>query len=76
MKQIRCPICGTSLDVSGSADSGALARPLLPFCSVRCQQVDLGRWLAEEYHVPHISDPEDDHEEEDPPQEDPPLSLN
>jgi hypothetical protein len=23
-----------------------------PFCSVRCQQVDLGRWLSEEYRVP------------------------
>lgn len=27
-------------------------RRLGPFCSVRCQQVDLGRWLAEEYKVP------------------------
>lgn len=27
-------------------------RRLGPFCSVRCQQVDLGRWLSEEYRVP------------------------
>ena len=70
MKQIRCPICGTPLDISSSADSSNLARPLLPFCSVRCQQLDLGRWLAEEYHVPRVSDPDDDNEE------DSPLSLN
>ncbi len=23
-----------------------------PFCSPRCRQVDLGRWLGEEYRVP------------------------
>jgi endogenous inhibitor of DNA gyrase (YacG/DUF329 family) len=23
-----------------------------PFCCARCQQVDLGRWLNEEYRVP------------------------
>jgi uncharacterized protein len=25
---------------------------LFPFCSERCQLVDLGRWLDEEYRVP------------------------
>jgi hypothetical protein len=24
----------------------------LPFCSVRCQQIDLKRWLGEEYSLP------------------------
>jgi len=28
--------------------------PTRPFCSTRCQQIDLGRWLNEEYVV---SDP-------------------
>lgn len=23
-----------------------------PFCSARCQQIDLGRWLSEEYRIP------------------------
>ena len=23
-----------------------------PFCSARCRQVDLGRWLSEDYAVP------------------------
>ena len=26
--------------------------PSFPFCSPRCRQVDLGRWLGEEYRVP------------------------
>lgn len=25
--------------------------PAYPFCSMRCRQVDLGRWLGEEYRV-------------------------
>ena len=28
------------------------ANPSAPFCSPRCRQVDLGRWLGEEYRVP------------------------
>jgi uncharacterized protein len=24
-----------------------------PFCSERCKLADLGRWLGEEYRVPH-----------------------
>jgi endogenous inhibitor of DNA gyrase (YacG/DUF329 family) len=26
--------------------------PAFPFCSTRCQQVDLGKWLNEEYRMP------------------------
>lgn len=37
-----CPICGKP----------AAPRPLAPFCSERCRQVDLGRWLTEAYAVP------------------------
>jgi endogenous inhibitor of DNA gyrase (YacG/DUF329 family) len=40
-----CPICRKA----------APARPLnpsSPFCSERCRQVDLGKWLNEEYAVP------------------------
>ena len=29
--------------------------PSAPFCSARCRQVDLGRWLGEEYRVPDRS---------------------
>jgi uncharacterized protein len=35
--------------------------PSAPFCSARCRQVDLGRWLGEEYRVPeHKPDGEPD----------------
>jgi endogenous inhibitor of DNA gyrase (YacG/DUF329 family) len=30
----------------------------MPFCSVRCQQIDLGRWFNEEIGVP--LEPEDE----------------
>lgn len=41
----RCPICGKAV--------GALAvNRAHPFCSPRCRQVDLGKWLNEEYRVP------------------------
>jgi endogenous inhibitor of DNA gyrase (YacG/DUF329 family) len=26
--------------------------PAYPFCSGRCKQIDLGRWLGEDYRVP------------------------
>ncbi len=36
----RCPICG---------------KPMIhrwrPFCSARCRQIDLGRWLKESYRI-------------------------
>ncbi len=37
-----------------------------PFCSARCRQVDLGKWLNEEYRIP--SGPEEE--------EDPQVDLN
>ena len=37
-----CPICGKS----------ATEARLLPFCSARCAEVDLGRWLQGRYVVP------------------------
>ena len=26
--------------------------PYLPFCSLRCKRIDLGRWLGEAYRIP------------------------
>lgn len=51
---LRCTICEREIE----------ARPqngFFPFCSVRCRQVDLGRWLGEEYRVAnrHVEDDED-----------------
>lgn len=36
-----CPICGKAADPA-----------YRPFCSARCKQVDLSRWLNEVYRVP------------------------
>jgi endogenous inhibitor of DNA gyrase (YacG/DUF329 family) len=32
----------------------------MPFCSDRCRQIDLGRWLRESYSVPVERTDEDD----------------
>ena len=36
-----CPVCGKPPTPA-----------LRPFCSERCRQVDLGRWLAGDYAIP------------------------
>ncbi len=36
-----CPICGRSAMAANR-----------PFCSPRCAEVDLGRWLGEQYRIP------------------------
>jgi len=41
MAELHCPVCG-----KGTAERFA------PFCSLRCQQVDLGRWLKGDYVIP------------------------
>ncbi len=43
-KLIQCGTCGRVFDVGSS--------PFRPFCSERCQQVDLGNWLNESYGLP------------------------
>jgi endogenous inhibitor of DNA gyrase (YacG/DUF329 family) len=63
----RCPICDRQTSRFAAAPSGL--RPAsprtknaaFPFCSPRCKQVDLGKWLNEEYRVPVPDDsPEDE----------------
>jgi endogenous inhibitor of DNA gyrase (YacG/DUF329 family) len=44
----RCPICGRP--ASGET---------LPFCSPRCRDVDLNRWLKGSYVIPARDDEED-----------------
>ena len=45
-----CPICGN-----------AAAEGVRPFCSRRCADIDLGRWLTEQYRIPAPpADAEDD----------------
>jgi len=44
-----CPICGRPAD-----------ERLRPFCSRRCADVDLNRWLSGVYAVPVTEDEEED----------------
>lgn len=44
LQPIRCPVC--SKKFLPSTDS------TMPFCSDRCQKIDLGRWLNEGYGLP------------------------
>ena len=43
-----CPICAKAADAK-----------YRPFCSKRCADIDLGRWLTESYRVPAESVEED-----------------
>lgn len=62
--QAGCPICGQPVvrgaarasaagaSSAGGAPARGKAADPYPFCSARCQLVDLGKWLGEEYRVP------------------------
>jgi hypothetical protein len=47
--QARCPICGQPRDEN-----------YRPFCSKRCADVDLGRWLNGKYAIPVQPDDDED----------------
>ena len=51
-----CPICGKPA-----------AKGFRPFCSRRCADVDLNRWLSGVYVVPATEDDEEDGPREEPP---------
>jgi endogenous inhibitor of DNA gyrase (YacG/DUF329 family) len=44
-----CPICGKPAAVAGYR----------PFCSARCRDIDLGRWLKGTYRIESDESPED-----------------
>jgi endogenous inhibitor of DNA gyrase (YacG/DUF329 family) len=46
MMKARCPICDQVLQGQSTAEW-----PQFPFCSERCQLIDLGRWLGERYRI-------------------------
>jgi uncharacterized protein len=50
MAKGRCPICGKEA-----------AEKTRPFCSARCRDVDLNRWLSGRYVIPGV--PDDDEAE-------------
>jgi len=39
-----CPICGAEAKPRAN-------NPAFPFCNARCQTIDLGKWMNEEYRV-------------------------
>ena len=43
----RCPICGRPTTAKYK-----------PFCSRRCADLDLGRWLGEAYRIPAVEPPD------------------
>ncbi|MDP6469263.1 MAG: DNA gyrase inhibitor YacG [Pirellulaceae bacterium] len=55
MATMRCSICKKQFDSEESTS--------MPFCSERCKQIDLGRWLNEDYGMP-AEPSEDEHESE------------
>lgn len=58
---MRCPTCEKTFEPANSLT--------LPFCSIRCQQIDLARWLNEAYSVPAIRKEEDEESDELPPED-------
>jgi endogenous inhibitor of DNA gyrase (YacG/DUF329 family) len=48
-----CPICERELPATITGDS-----PLFPFCSLRCKQADLYRWMNGEYVIEEILTPQ------------------
>jgi hypothetical protein len=55
MTRLRCPICDRWFDGEQSTS--------IPFCSERCRQIDLSRWLNEKYALPVVRTQEVDEEE-------------
>jgi endogenous inhibitor of DNA gyrase (YacG/DUF329 family) len=47
----KCPICGRAADAAYS-----------PFCSKRCSDIDLNRWLSGVYAVPVTEEEDEDGE--------------
>ncbi|MBI1246432.1 DNA gyrase inhibitor YacG [bacterium] len=44
MAPLRCPTCGHEFESKYTV--------AMPFCSERCRQIDLGKWLDEEQSIP------------------------
>ncbi|WP_426445831.1 DNA gyrase inhibitor YacG [Siccibacter colletis] len=47
--RVACPTCGQSVVWNESS-------PYRPFCSKRCQLIDLGEWADEEKRIPSSGD--------------------
>ncbi|MDE2474292.1 MAG: DNA gyrase inhibitor YacG [Alphaproteobacteria bacterium] len=53
----RCPICKNPLP------EGEGAARYRPFCSKRCAEIDLGKWLTGSYAIPATEEESEDEEE-------------
>lgn len=56
MSLVTCGICRKKFESTESKS--------LPFCSERCRQVDMGRWLGERYSLPQTRKGDEDDEDE------------
>ncbi len=54
MYVLQCPTCDTRLEFESQQDA-----PHRPFCSKRCQLIDLHKWFEGEYRVSTPIDPQD-----------------
>ncbi|MFO0925221.1 MAG: DNA gyrase inhibitor YacG [Pirellulales bacterium] len=54
---LRCPTCGASFQADRQSRH-------MPFCSSRCQLVDLHKWMNHEIGIPHHASDEDEQEQE------------
>ncbi|MEX0716333.1 MAG: DNA gyrase inhibitor YacG [Planctomycetaceae bacterium] len=62
IRRLTCPVCEIELPPEIGGDS-----PLFPFCSVRCRQVDLYRWMQGNYAIVEPLDPRETDPEAHPP---------
>ena len=54
-----CPICARVCPAPGAARTeNKPVQSYVPFCSARCKQIDLGKWLSEDYRVSAPLDPD------------------
>ena len=55
---IKCPRCGKEAEMTGN--------PFRPFCSDRCQVIDLGNWISGTYRISEERSDEDTEDESSP----------
>lgn len=56
---VKCPTCGKSVTWDD-------AHPQRPFCSKRCQLIDLGEWASENMRIPGEPQPKQSDTDEPP----------
>jgi len=54
---MNCPICKKPVELS-------TRNRFRPFCSERCQLIDLGKWASDEYRIGSADEPDDAHRDD------------